>query len=64
MNEVEPLSLAEELLLESFLDLLQEKPDSQKKFHLICDFLDGCIRAVKANRELKKLEQQDAENKD
>lgn len=51
---VDALTQAEELLIDSFVDYLNEEDGSDVRFNHICDFLESCVAASKALVELNK----------
>jgi len=52
---IKPLTSAEKLLLEAFVDVSNDKPNSLKIFNATCDMLDALTRVVKAKTKLDKL---------
>jgi len=52
-SQVTPLTRAEALLLDSFVEGL--KTDDFGRFHFTCDFLEGATQAAKAKVRLDRI---------
>tara|TARA_Y100000310_G_scaffold341076_2_gene439000 strand:+ start:123 stop:299 length:177 start_codon:yes stop_codon:yes gene_type:complete len=54
-EQVEPLSEAENLLLDAFIGCLNDVPNGSEIFHATCDLVEGLTQAAKAKVKLDKL---------
>lgn len=54
MPRVTPLNILERMLLKGFVDVLNEKPQADENFDMICDFIDGTKKALVAQEGLQK----------